>query len=141
MPIVYFRGDQMPTEEGPSREETAPGIPPGLPFTKPISRLLLCFRLLLNERQNMTTIALEPQRQVSAIWWLFLLQGVAAILIGGMLLAAPGQTLVALVHFLGFYWLITGVLELVRMFVDRSVPWLWSLVTGFIGIGAGVLVL
>jgi len=87
----------------------------------------------------MSTVAVQPQP--SGIWWLFLLQGLAGILLGIMLLAAPGQTLVALVNFLGFYWLITGVLELVRVFVDRSVPWVWSLLAGLIGIAAGVLVL
>ncbi len=87
----------------------------------------------------MSTVAVHPQP--SAIWWVFLLQGIAAILIGLMLLAAPGQTLVALVHFLGFYWLIIGVLELARIFIDRSVSWIWPLLTGLIGITAGVLVL
>ena len=33
--------------------------------------------------------------------------------------------MVALVTFLGFYWLIMGILALVRIFVDRSVPWFW----------------
>jgi len=88
----------------------------------------------------MSTIAVEPRP--SGIWWLFLLQGLAGILLGIMLLAAPGQTLVALVHFLGFYWLITGVLELVRMFADRSVPWIWSLLIGGLkGGGMGSFVL
>ena len=87
----------------------------------------------------MTTVTVESRP--SGIWWLFLLQGIAAILMGVMLLAAPGQTLLALVTFLGFYWLITGVLELVRVFVDRSVPWIWSLLTGLIGLTAGLLVL
>jgi uncharacterized membrane protein HdeD (DUF308 family) len=87
----------------------------------------------------MTTTTLPSP--APSIWWLFLLQGIAAILLGAMLLAAPGQTLVALVHFLGFYWLITGVLALVRVFVDRSVPWIWSLLSGLVGVAAGVLVL
>jgi uncharacterized membrane protein HdeD (DUF308 family) len=77
----------------------------------------------------------------SEIWWLFLLQGIAGIILGLMLLAAPAATLVALVIFLGFYWLITGVLALVRMFVDRSVPWIWSLLSGIVGILAGLFVL
>jgi len=74
-------------------------------------------------------------------WWLFLLQGIMAIVLGLMFLTAPGATLVALAAFLGFYWLITGILALVRMFVDRSVPWIWSLIVGIIGITAGLLVL
>ena len=86
------------------------------------------------------TMASVATRQ-SNHWWLFLLEGFAAILLGGMLLAAPGMSLVVLVSFLGFYWLITGILALVRVFVDRSVPWIWSLLVGLVGTAAGLLVL
>ena len=48
---------------------------------------------------------------------------------GVMLITAPGTTLVTLVTFLGFYWLFTGVLSLVQMLVDRSVPWIWLLLS------------
>ena len=87
----------------------------------------------------MSTIAM-PTRQ-SSIWWVFLLQGVAGILLGLMLLTDPGATLIVLVTFLGFYWLFTGVMALVRVFVDRSVPWIWSLLIGIVGIFAGLVVL
>jgi uncharacterized membrane protein HdeD (DUF308 family) len=73
-------------------------------------------------------------------WWVFLLEGIAAIIFGVLLLTNPAATLVVLVVFLGFYWLFVGVLELVRMFVDRSVPWIWSLLIGILGIVAGILV-
>src|SRR5262245_65993542 len=72
--------------------------------------------------------------QLSGIWWVFLLEGSAAILLGGLVLTASGVTLLALAVFLGFYWLTIGVLELVRAFVDRSVPWIWSLWIGILGI-------
>jgi len=88
----------------------------------------------------MMTVAAERTQQ-SNIWWVFLLQGIAGILLGLMLLTAPGETLLALTTFLGFYWLITGVLALVRIFVDRTVPWIWSLLIGVVGILAGILVL
>jgi uncharacterized membrane protein HdeD (DUF308 family) len=87
----------------------------------------------------MATATAQPQ--ASNIWWLFLLQGIAGIILGLMLVTAPGTTLVAMVTFLGFYWLITGVLALVRMFVDRSVPWVWELLIGIVGILAGLFVL
>ncbi len=77
----------------------------------------------------------------SAIWWVFLLEGIAAIIVGILLLVHPAQTLVAIAIFLGFYWLFVGVLELVRVFVDRTVPWYWSLLIGILGIVAGVIVL
>src|SRR5215467_9930276 len=85
------------------------------------------------------TMAGIPTQQ-SNVWWVFLLQGLAGILLGVMLITAPGATLVVLATFLGFYWLITGVLALVRVFVDRSVPWLWSLLVGVVGVLAGIFV-
>jgi uncharacterized membrane protein HdeD (DUF308 family) len=75
------------------------------------------------------------------IWWVFLLQGIAAIIFGILLLTNPAATLVAFVIFLGFYWLFLGAIELVRVFVDRSVPWYWSALLGVLGIIAGILVL
>ena len=70
-----------------------------------------------------------------------MLQGIAAILLGLMLLTNPGATLVALMTFLGVYLLLTGVLALVRVFVDRSGGRVWSLLGGILGIVAGVVVL
>jgi uncharacterized membrane protein HdeD (DUF308 family) len=57
-----------------------------------------------------------------------------------MLFTAPGATLVTLVTFLGFYWIVSGVLSFVQMFVDRSVPWIWSLLIGIMGVAAGILI-
>jgi len=87
----------------------------------------------------MTITALLPQK--SDIWWVFLLQGFAGIILGLMLVTQPGATIVALTTFLGFYWLITGLLSLVQVFVDRSIPWIWSLLSGLVGILAGLFVL
>jgi short repeat uncharacterized protein DUF308 len=84
-------------------------------------------------------ISMEPVPTTT--WWIYLLEGIGAILIGFLLLTAPAATVVAITIFLGFYWLFVGVLELVRMFVDRSVPWIWSLLIGILGIAAGILVL
>jgi uncharacterized membrane protein HdeD (DUF308 family) len=87
----------------------------------------------------MTNVALQPQH--SSIWWVFLLQGLAGVILGLMLLTEPGATMVALTTLLGFYWLIMGVLALVQVFVDRSTPWIWSLLSGIVGILAGLFVL
>jgi uncharacterized membrane protein HdeD (DUF308 family) len=84
-------------------------------------------------------IALQPEK--SSIWWVFLLQGLAGIILGFMLITEPGATMVALTTVLGFYWLIMGVLALVQVFVDRSTPWIWSLLSGIVGILAGLFVL
>jgi len=84
--------------------------------------------------------SLSAHPEQTNIWWLFLLQGIAGIVLGLMLLTAPDVTTAALVSFVGSYWLIMGVLALVRVFVDLSVPWFWSLLTGLMGILAGVFV-
>lgn len=86
----------------------------------------------------MVTATLQSPQ--SNIWWVYLLQGIAGILLGLMLITAPGTTLITLVTFLGFYWIVSGVLSLVQMFVDRSVPWIWSLLIGVVGVAAGVLI-
>ena len=44
----------------------------------------------------------------SAHWWVFLLEGNAAILFGILLLTAPAATVVAITVFLGIYWLFTA---------------------------------
>lgn len=85
---------------------------------------------------DVTMAASHPQQ--TSIWWLFWLQGMTGIMVGIMLLTAPGTTTAALVSLLGSYWLIMGILALVRVFVDESVPWLWSLVIGITGILAGI---
>ncbi len=77
---------------------------------------------------------------VSIHWWLTLLEGIAAVIIGLFLITAPGITLLFLVQVAGFFWLIGGILRLVSIFVDRSL-WGWKLFGGIIGILAGIVVL
>jgi uncharacterized membrane protein HdeD (DUF308 family) len=77
---------------------------------------------------------------VTIPWWLVLLEGIAAVIIGLFLLTAPGNTLLVLVQVMGFFWLIGGILRVVSIFVDNSL-WYWKLVGGVIGILAGIVVL
>ena len=46
-----------------------------------------------------------------------------------------------MVTFLGFYWLIMGIFALARIFVDQSMPWIWSLLVGIVGVLAGLSVI
>jgi uncharacterized membrane protein HdeD (DUF308 family) len=77
----------------------------------------------------------------SRIWWIFLLQGIAGIVLGLLLITEPGATTIVIATFLGFYWLIMGIFALVRVFVDQSVPWVWSLLIAIVGILAGLSVI
>jgi uncharacterized membrane protein HdeD (DUF308 family) len=84
------------------------------------------------------TAVLNPVKQ---FWWIALLQGICAIIIGALLVAEPAETFLALIPLIGIYWLVIGILSLVRMFMDRSVPWILSLLIGIIGVLAGIEVL
>jgi uncharacterized membrane protein HdeD (DUF308 family) len=57
-------------------------------------------------------------------WWLLLLEGIIVFVIGAVLLWAPAKAKVdvysVLVVLLGVYWLVSGVLTLVSMFIDHS---------------------
>ncbi|HEU5379464.1 MAG TPA: DUF308 domain-containing protein [Ktedonobacteraceae bacterium] len=73
-------------------------------------------------------------------WWIVLLDGIAALIVGICLLISPGMTTLVLVQFLGFYWLISGTLSIVGIFVNRSL-WGWKLCVGILGILAGLVVI
>ena len=73
-------------------------------------------------------------------WWLVLVEGIVAALLGFLLLIAPGATLLFLVQVLGFYLFIAGVFRLIGIFLDSTL-WGLKLVGGVLGILAGVLVL
>lgn len=76
-------------------------------------------------------------------WGFLLIQGVALVIIGAILLWAPAKTKVdtyqILVVLLGIYWIIAGVLDLVHMFTDHS-GWGWKLFMGVISIIAGMYI-
>lgn len=86
---------------------------------------------------NPTTYATLPA--LGHEWWLALLRGIALLVIGVLLLTATGITLFMLVVFLGVYWLIGGIFDLVGIFLDRT-QWGWKLFTGIIGVLAGLMV-
>lgn len=85
-----------------------------------------------------TAGAFSPARRVP--WWLVLIEGIALVIIGILFLANPARTSVIVIQALGLYWLITGILGLVSLFIDRS-AWGWKLFTGILGIVAGIIIL
>ncbi len=69
-------------------------------------------------------------------WWLTLIGGIAAIILGIMLWSNPFQVSNVLVWAIGLYWLITGIYYLVSLIWDRR-QWGWKIFGGIIGIIAG----
>jgi len=86
-----------------------------------------------------TTTTAAPANESGIPWWLVLLQGIAAIVIGFFLLTSPGKTTVILVDFLGIYWLISGIFSIISIFIDHT-AWGWKLFSGILGIIAGILI-
>ncbi len=76
----------------------------------------------------------------SAPWWLVMIAGIAMFIIGLLILISPGRTLLIVVQLLGIYWLVTGILSLVSLCIDRTL-WGWKLVSGILGILAGLIVI
>ena len=85
-----------------------------------------------------STAYAAPSTQ-SMSWWLILLQGIALLIIGLLLFTETAITLFMLVMFLGIYWLIGGIFDLVGVIGDRT-QWGWRLFTGVIGVLAGLVV-
>ena len=84
----------------------------------------------------------QPSRTVSNAWWLLLLQGISAVVLGFLLITQPRSTTEVIVAFIGVYWLVTGIFSIVRIFnAATRAHWGWSLAGGIIGIVAGILVL
>lgn len=73
-------------------------------------------------------------------WWLLLLQGVLALLLGIFLLTYPVQTLMVIITFLGAYWLVSGLFTLFGAFAHRNGR-VGKILHGLLGILLGGLIL
>lgn len=76
------------------------------------------------------------------LWWLLLIEGLAAILIGWLVLSTPGVTTYILVQLLGLYWIAAGVVDITVGIFDKDAESRgWKLIGGLIGVFAGFVVL
>ena len=79
---------------------------------------------------------------LSARWGLLMFQGVALIVLGVLAIAAPVISTVAVEIFIGWLFLIAGIVGLVAMFyADDVAAFLWTLVTAALSLALGVLLL
>jgi uncharacterized membrane protein HdeD (DUF308 family) len=77
-------------------------------------------------------------------WWLMLINGILALIVGALLLWGQAstklETYMFLVYFLGFWWLIDGIFDIVYLFVDHR-AWAWKLFIGIVSIIAGLTII
>ena len=69
-------------------------------------------------------------------WWIPLIEGIAAVILGIYLWTQPLATATILVQVLAIFWIISGIMTLLRLFTDRA-HWGWKVFSGVIGILAG----
>ncbi len=94
----------------------------------------------------MTELAVAADRLryvIGRTWWIPLVQGIAALAIGLLLLTRPAPTLVLLTIFLGAYWFVGGVFDLFGAVSRRSSDphWVLALLSGLLSIVAGLFLL
>lgn len=79
---------------------------------------------------------------LSVHWKLFLIEGVVLLVLGLSAVTLPLIATIAIAIVLGWAFLVSGVVGLAATFRMRSAPgfW-WSLVSGFLGIAAGIVLL
>jgi uncharacterized membrane protein HdeD (DUF308 family) len=75
-------------------------------------------------------------------WKLFLFQGIVMLILGVLAVAAPVLATIAVDIYLGWLFLLSGIVGLVAMFSAKDIPaFLWSLVTAALSVAAGVLLI
>ena len=79
----------------------------------------------------------------SVLWKLIGLRGITLLLVGLILLIFPTATLTVLIIIMGVYWLVDGVVTTYKSVQGRKVnaAWKWGIITGILGIIAGLVVL
>ena len=70
-------------------------------------------------------------------WWWVLIHGVALLIVGALLLCQPRMTVFIVLRLVGLFWCITGIMNFVSFFLDRSLG-RWKLATGLLGVLAGM---
>jgi uncharacterized membrane protein HdeD (DUF308 family) len=96
--------------------------------------------LLKEEKMSTDEVAVFGFETRALPWWLILIEGILAIIIGILLFTSTVQTVASLVIFLGLYWLVKGIFDIISMFIDHT-AWGWKLFIGIIGIIAGLVIL
>src|SRR5258708_40138518 len=90
--------------------------------------------------QRYTDMQRAITRALGAHWRLFLFQGAIMIILGALAFAAPAAATIAVDIYLGWLFLISGIVGLGAMFSAKDIPaFLWSLVTAALSVSVGVL--
>ena len=94
------------------------------------------------ENPNLSEMQRAVRSAFAAHWRLLMFQGVIMIILGVLAVAAPVIASIAIDIYVGWLFLISGIIGLVALFSSHHVPaFLWSLVTAALSIAIGVLLI
>ena len=82
-------------------------------------------------------------RALSQDWWIFLMEGVLAIVFGLLLLVWPGPTTGVVIVLVGLFALLSGIVGVFAAIgaAGNHQPWAWKLITAMLGILAGLAIM
>lgn len=91
-----------------------------------------------------TEMAIEPKapEALSALWWMPLIRGILLILFGFLMFMQPGSTVLNLIWFMGIYWVVDGIFNLIEGFqghTEKSRTWM--VIGGIASILAGLFII
>jgi len=91
----------------------------------------------------MSDDVIEVSKFIKSVWWLVLLRGIFAIILGILAFIWPAATAVAFVWVFGIYVIVDGIVNIVQAIANRKQDptWGWLLTIGIVGLIAGVVVL
>lgn len=99
----------------------------------------------MEQPTDVTGQSIEPEYEtgyeiLQVPWWVVLLEGIIAILVGLFLIYRPAATTVFLVQILGIFWLAEGILSVIGALIFSGNR-VWKLLSGILSIIAGVVIL
>lgn len=92
--------------------------------------------------QELSAENLVIRKFCSEVWWIVLVRGIAALILGILLISKPGVTAIVMVQFLGAYFLVDGVFSVINSVLGRKhlQGWGWGVVMGGLEILTGIIV-
>lgn len=86
---------------------------------------------------------IEVSKFIKSVWWLVLLRGVFAVILGVLAFVWPVATAVAFVWVFAIYAIVDGVVNIVQAVSTRKTDptWGWLLTIGVVGLIAGIVVM
>jgi|SRR6185312_1456761 len=84
----------------------------------------------------------KPIRPIRRYWMLFVIEGITLLFLGALAVIVPPIATLSITILIGWLLLISGAVGLIMTFAARLAPgfW-WSLVSGLLGIAAGLILL